>query len=221
MNDSSATAIPPRTIDVLSDVVCPWCYIGKRQLESALPAAADRAHVRWHPFELNPDLPREGIPRRQYVETKFGARGRADEVYARVRAAGENVGLRLDFERIVHQPNTFDAHRLIAWAQSRSDATMADRLVEALFRAFFVDGRDIGHRDELADIAAASGFERLEARSMLDSDEAAADVMEMRRRVREMGVGGVPFFIFDGKVAVSGAQPPDVLQEAMAQARGA
>ena len=216
----AAVAEHALTIDVISDVVCPWCYIGRRRLGAALDqfgsaAPGVRALVSWHPFQLNPDLPREGIDRGVYLERKFGAGKGAGEIYARVRAAGESVGIDFAFEKITRQPNTLDAHRLISWAQARGDA---EEVVERLFRAYFVEGRLIGDRDVLAAIAGEAGLPADQARSHLDSNEGAAAIAEMDRRVRELGVTGVPFFIFGGRVAVSGAQPPDVLAQAMAEA---
>jgi predicted DsbA family dithiol-disulfide isomerase len=211
----------PFQIDVISDVVCPWCYIGQRRLAEALarlPAddGAHRASIRWHPFQLNPDLPQAGVPRRTYLEDKFGGPERAAQIYARVAAAGATVGIPFAFDRIDIQPNTRDAHRLIAWAQSQRDAS---GLVERLFRAYFIEGRAIGERDVLAAIAGESGFEPAAARSMLDSDEGVDAIALMDRRAREIGVQGVPFFIFNQHVAVSGAQEPDTLLGAIAQAR--
>lgn len=208
-------------VDVISDVVCPWCYIGRRRLGEALALfAADEPEVRpvvsWHPFQLNPDLPREGISRRAYVDAKFG--GRAAGVYDRVRAVGKAVGIDFAFEKIERQPNTFDAHRLISWAQARGDA---EEVVERLFRAYFLEGRLIGDRDVLAAIAFEAGLSADAARRYLSTDEGTDAIAGMDRRVRELGVEGVPFFIFDGKVAVSGAQEAAVLVDAMREARRA
>jgi predicted DsbA family dithiol-disulfide isomerase len=212
---------PPLFVDVVSDVVCPWCYIGKRKLETALarlraaePGLAPT--VRWHPFELNPDLPVEGIPRAAYLEKKFGGRARAAEIYARVRAVGSEVGIAFDFDRIARQPNTRDAHRLIAWAQQCGDA---GALVEHLFRAYFIEGRWIGERNELAALAADSGLPGDEARAVLASDSYRAEVEAEYREAQEAGITGVPFFIFNSRTAVSGAHDPDVLLEAIAAAR--
>jgi predicted DsbA family dithiol-disulfide isomerase len=210
-------------IDVISDVVCPWCYIGQRRLAAALarlPAddAARPTSIRWHPFQLNPDLPPEGVDRRAYLEAKFGGAERAAQIYERVRAAGRGAGLELDFDRIEKQPNTLDAHRLIAWAQTHAERD-AEPLVEALFRAYFVEGRFIGDRAELARIAGEAGFDGAAARTMLDSDSGAAEIAAADRRARELGITGVPFFVFDGRVGVSGAAGPDALLEAAAQAR--
>jgi len=208
-------------IDVISDVVCPWCFIGQRRLAAALlrlPESDDAraAAIRWHPFQLNPDLPRDGIPRKAYLEEKFGGPERAAQIYVRVSAAGATVGIPFAFDRIQVQPNTRDAHRLIAWAQARRDAS---DLVERLFRAYFIDGRAIGDHAVLAAIAGEAGFDSTAARVLLDSGEGADAIAVMDQRAREIGVQGVPFFIFNQHIAVSGAQEPDVLLDAIAQAR--
>ena len=210
----------PDVVDVVSDVVCPWCYIGKRQLEAMLQAlpAADRPRVRWHPFQLNPDLPAQGLDRRSYVETKFGGPERAAQVYERVAQAGRDAGLALDFARIDRQPNTLDAHRLIGWSQAAGGGH-TDALVEALFRAFFVEGRPIGERPVLAELAAAAGHDPAAARAFLDGGDGAAEVAQADRRMRELGITGVPFFVFGGRVAVPGAGGADALRSAWDQAR--
>ncbi len=211
----------PLFVDVVSDVVCPWCYIGKRKLETALsrlradePGLAPT--VRWHPFELNPDLPVEGMPRAAYLENKFGGKTRAAEIYARVRAVGAEVGIAFAFDRIARQPNTRDAHRLVAWAQQRGDA---GALVERLFRAYFIEGVWIGERNLLAALAADCGLPREEAQAALASDACRAEVEAEYREAQEAGITGVPFFIFNGCTAVSGAHDPDALLEAIAAAR--
>ena len=220
MGEANATdAGNVMTVDVISDVVCPWCFIGRRRLGEALALYAERAPdirplVSWHPFQLNPDLPREGIDRSSYLEAKFGGRERAAQIYERVRAAGRTVGIDFAFERIERQPNTRDAHRLISWAQARGSA---EDLVERLFRAYFLEGRFVGARDVLADIAGEAGLPADAARAYLESDEGADAIDAMDRRVRELGVTGVPFFIFDGRVAVSGAQEAPALVAAMTQ----
>jgi len=214
---------PELAIDIVSDVVCPWCYVGKRQLEAALRELgarepALRPVVTWHPFQLNPDLPPAGMDRRQYVETKFGGAARAGAVYDRIRTAGTTVGIAFAFERIVRQPNTIDAHRLIAWAQERG---AADALVEALFRAYFLDGRYIGDREVLVAVAGEAGLDAAAAHAYLASGQGADAVADLDRRVREMGIAGVPFFIFNRQVGVSGAQGRDALLAAIGESRGA
>ena len=211
-------------IDVVSDMVCPWCYIGKRKLEAALGELA--AHdsdaepsVRWHPFQLNPDLPPQGIPRKAYLHAKFGGETRAAEIYARVKAVGTEVGIAFDFDRIEIQPNTLAAHRLIAWAQEREDAGSTSELVERLFQAYFLQGRAIGEPDELARIASEAGLELAAAQAMLASTENLAAVSAEDREARNVGINGVPFFIFNGGTALSGAHDPETLLEAIAAAR--
>ena len=206
----------PMTIDVVSDVVCPWCYIGKRRLEAALDerGSGSKTVVRWHPFQLNPDIPLGGADRRRYLENKFGGPERAREIYERVEAVGQEVGIWFEFARIERQPNTLDAHRLIAWAQAARPAIVAD-LVERLFRAYFTQGVDIGDIEHLARIAGEAGFDAFRAKSMLASGEGRAAVAAADQRARAMGISGVPFFIFNQRLAVSGAQPAKVLLEAM------
>ena len=208
-------------VDVVSDLVCPWCFIGKRKLEAALAELARTepaldVTIRWHPFELNPDLPREGIPRATYLAQKFGGAARAADVYARVRHVGEAVGIPFRFDRIERQPNTFDSHRLVAWAQLRSDPSS---LVEQLFRAYFLDGRFIGDREELVAIAADAGLSADGARTMLESDAMRQMVTDETRESADVGIQGVPFFIFNGRTAVSGAHDPPTLLEAIAASR--
>jgi predicted DsbA family dithiol-disulfide isomerase len=223
---SAATQVPVAdlVVDIVSDVVCPWCYIGKRKLESALTELQAREPGlailrRWHPFQLNPDLPADGIARAAYLEAKFGGKARAAEIYARVRAAGMDVGIPFDFNRIERQPNTLDAHRLITWAQNRGDAKATDALVEQLFRAYFIDGRVLTDTEQLVSIARDAGFPEGEARAMLGSDAIRSEVEAEDREARSVGISGVPFFIFNGKTAVSGAHEPAALLEAIAAAR--
>lgn len=210
-----------RRIDVISDVVCPWCYIGKKHLDTTLAAlpAGERPTVQWHPFELNPDLPAEGIDRRSYLEAKFGGPERTAQIYERVRQAGQAAGITFDFERIERQPNTFDTHRLIAWAQAQPEGD-SDTLVEALFRAYFIEGRYIGDRAVLAAIAGENGFDAAAAQAMLDSQALVIETAEAEDKAKRIGVSGVPFFVFDQKLAVSGAQGPVALREAFDQAGG-
>ena len=214
------TQTTPLTIDIVSDVVCPWCYIGKRKLEAALalPEAADLPPVviRWHPFQLNPDLPATGMPRKQYLEDKFGGPERAKTIYDRVRAAGDAVGLSLNIDGIAHQANTLSAHALIAFAQ-QGDQDGSD-MKERLLRAYFVENRNIGDTDVLVAIAAEAGLDADAARAFITSADERTAVSESDAQARQLGVTGVPFFIFNRQVAVSGAQDPATLLEAMKQA---
>jgi predicted DsbA family dithiol-disulfide isomerase len=216
-----ANSVETLSIDVVSDVVCPWCYIGKRKLEAALETLAQRepdltVAVRWHPFQLNPDLPAAGVPRASYLEAKFGGGKRAAEIYARVTAVGAEVGIPFAFDRINRQPNTQAAHRLIAWAQQQGNA---DALVERLFRAYFLDGRFVGDDEELVRIAVESGYAAADVRAALASEQGLAAMRAEDREARDAGISGVPFFIFNGRTAVSGAHNPDTLLEAIAASR--
>ena len=216
--DSPAVAPPLLAVDVVSDVVCPWCYVGKRKLERALETLKARepplsVAVRWHPFELNPELPPEGISREAYLEAKFG---RSTGIHDRVKSVGSSVGIDFAFERITRQPNTRDAHRLVAWAQASSDAAA---LVEALFRAYFVEGRSLSDADELAAIAQSVHLDRAAALELLVSDRLRAEVEAEYREAQAAGIHAVPFFIFNGRTAVSGAHDPPTLLEAITSAR--
>jgi len=211
----------PLVIDVISDVVCPWCFIGKRHLEAALAEFRSKHSdepapvVRWHPFQLNPQLPKTGVPRADYLEKKFGGPARAQQIYARVTEAGKNAGINFDFNAITVQPNTVDAHRLVYRAidQNRQDA-----MVEALFRAYFLEARDLTRVNVLSEIAEKAGFDRDSATEYLESGDDSELIADADQEARGMGVEGVPFFILNKKYALSGAQPPDVLLQAMEQA---
>ena len=219
--DDQASDLAP-VIDVVSDVVCPWCYIGKRHLEAALATLGEsgqpRPLVRWHPYELNPGLPAEGIGRREYLERKFGGPARAAQVYERVRSAGTQAGIAFDFERIERQPNTRDAHRLIAWAQSQGDAAA---LVEALFRAYFVEGRFVGAHEVLAEIAHEAKLDADAAYAFLSSDVGGHEIAEAEERAATLGITGVPFFIVDGRFGLSGAQPSEAILAVLRRAKQA
>lgn len=211
----------PFQIDIISDVVCPWCFIGKRNLERALDAwrakYPDEAPVvRWHPFQLNPQLPASGVPRSQYLENKFGGPARAKEIYARVSAAGSRAGIDFDFDAIQVQPNTIDAHRLLHFSAERGKQ---DEMAEAIFRRYFLEGADLSSAEVLADIAQQAGLDREEAAAYLASATDRELIEEQDRRARAIGVEGVPFFIFNQRLALSGAQPPEVIVDAMEKSR--
>jgi len=203
-------------IDVISDVVCPWCYIGKRRLEQALRRLepAEPVRVEWRPFQLNPWIPAEGMARQEYVRQKFGPA--AKDVYARVARVGEEVGIRFAFDRIVRQPNTLAAHALIRLAgrEGRQDA-----VAEALFAGYFLEGSDLTDAAALTELAARGGVPAELARQCLEDDDARAAVLEEERSMRELGVEGVPLFVFNRRFAVSGAQPAEVLLRAIERAR--
>jgi len=207
-------------IDVISDVVCPWCFIGKRNLEQALETWRAKHQdqeptVRWHPFQLNPQLPAGGVPRKQYLENKFGGPERAKEIYARVLAAGKRAGIDFAFDAIQVQPNTINAHRMLQFAAERGKQ---DEMAEVIFRRYFLEGADLSNTQTLADIAQQAGLDREEAAAYLASDANSELIQEQDRRARAIGVEGVPFFIFNQRLALSGAQPPEVIVEAMEKA---
>ena len=210
---------PVLTIDIVSDVVCPWCYIGKRKLEAALalPQAANlpKVQIRWLPFQLNPDMATRGVSRKQYLEDKFGGPERAAEIYERVRAAGRSAGLELNIDGITRQPNTLAAHALIAFGQQHG---AGDAVKERLLKAYFVENRFIGSVDVLVEIAAEAGLDANAARLWLTDPAQLQAVAKADAQARSMGIGGVPYFIFNQKLAVSGAQDPATLLDAMQQA---
>ncbi len=195
-------------IDVISDTVCPWCFIGKRRLERALAEAKidEDVLIGWRPFQLNPDMPAGGMDRRQYLKLKFGGDGSGGQMYEAVRAAGEGEQIPFDFSAIQVQPNTVISHRLIHYA-GRLNAQ--DAVVEGLFRAYFTEGRNIGEIDVLIDVAEKAGLDAEKTRSFLESDEATDHVREEDQVARRIGVQGVPCFIINRKYVVSGAQEPE------------
>jgi len=207
------------SIDVVSDVVCPWCYIGKRRLEAALELYrkqrpdAPAPEVAFHPFELNPDMPREGITRADYIAKKFGARGYS--AHDRLVHAGAQLGIAFAFDGITRQPNTLAAHALIEAARRKG---VQGTVKEAMLKAFFVDSADMTDDKALARIAAEAGLDRKDADAAVADESLRSAVAEEEEKARAMGVSGVPFFIFNQRLAVEGAQPPEVLLEAMLEA---
>ncbi|RFP89113.1 DsbA family oxidoreductase [Rhodobacteraceae bacterium 63075] len=206
-------------LDILSDPICPWCYIGKAQLDRALEQRPDHPFVvEWHPFQLNPDMPAEGMDRRAYLEAKFGGKEDALEAYKPVVEHAAKAGLEIEFDKIEKTPNTLDAHRLIHWAGIEGKQTP---VVSALFRAYFKEGRDIGAAEVLADIADSAGLDAAAILKLLNSDADAQAIAERDTHSREMGVTSVPTFIVASQHAVPGAQPPElwlkVIDEIMEQ----
>lgn len=202
-------------IDIVSDAICPWCYIGKRQLERALATLSDeglRFSINWNPFQLNPDMPKEGRDRIAYRIQKFGSAERARELDQRVADAAANVGLSLRQDLMLRTPNTLDAHRLI-WLAGREGKQ--DAVVEALFAAYFTQGRDVGDADVLADCAAAGGMDRASVADFLAGDLAAKEMLAADRAAREAGVNGVPSFFLDGYGLYSGAMPAETMADAL------
>ncbi len=204
-------------VDVIVDTVCPWCYIGKVRFEKALAMRPDQVvEIGWRPFQLNPGMPREGKDRRAYLSEKFGGGDRAKRRFTVIGDAGRQEGIDFRFDRIERTPNTVDSHRLIAYA--RHDGRQ-HAMVDALFRAYFTDGRDIGEIEVLAEIAAENGLDGDAARAYLVSDEDRAMVVGEDETARRLGVSGVPCYIVDRKYAVSGAQSPEVFLQIFDLAR--
>ncbi len=212
------------TVDCISDFVCPWCYIGRVRMAKALDQVrathpALDVQVNWLPFFLNPDTPAAGEPYRPFLEAKFGGARKADALLAQIAEAGAQDGLDFAFDRIATRPNTLAAHRLAYRFQSHGHTReQVAALVDALFAAHFQQGRDIGDTAMLADIAAEAGENRDQILAWLESDDATATVRRMATQVQQQGVSGVPFFILNRKLAVSGAQSPATLGAAMLQA---
>ncbi len=206
-------------IDVISDVVCPWCYLGKRRLARALDLMPEVVvMVRWRPFQLDPTIPPEGIDRDDYLTRKFGSLEAVADIHQRLTDQGREEGIDYRFERITRSPNTVDAHRLVRWAAPEG---LQDLVVERLFAAYFTHGRDIGESDVLVAIAGESGLDEGEVAARLASDEDRGEVVGEVEDAFRMGVTGVPCFIIEHRYAVMGAHPPEMLAEAIAQAAAA
>lgn len=211
-------AVPVATfsgeLSVVSDAICPWCYVGKRRLEQAfgLMEGAPRPRVTWRPFELNPQMPKAGIDRREYRMRKFGSWERSLQMDAQLAEAGKSVGIAFRYDLMKRTPNTFDAHRLI-WLAGRMG--VQDAIVERLFRAYFSEGRDIGDANVLAGLAAEAGIERARAEALLAGTEGATEVAGEEEVAMRAGLSGVPTFVLDGRVLFSGAQSPEVIARAL------
>ncbi|KIN65123.1 DSBA-like thioredoxin family protein [Sulfitobacter noctilucicola] len=202
-------------LDIMSDPICPWCYIGKAHLDVALADHPDHPFViEWHPFQLNPDMPAEGMGRREYLEGKFGGKEGAVRAYAPVVEHAAQAGLSINFEAMKRTPNTLNAHRLIHWAGIEGRQTAA---VAALFKAYFVDARDIGDTEVLADIADSIEMDAAVVTRLLASDVDAQDIRDRDAHSRKVGVNSVPTFIVGSKHAVPGAQPPELWAKVIAE----
>ncbi len=206
----------PIVIDVISDVMCPWCFIGKRRLEKALMMLPDSAvKVQWHPYQLDASLPVEGKDRKTYLEEKFGGAERAKQAYAHVRNAGSEEDIDFQFEAITKSPNTINSHRLIRWA--RADG-MQDAMVEELFKLYFTEGADLTDKKVLITAAERAGLNGALVSELLDTDQDIKEVEADVFRAHEIGVTGVPFFVIDGRFAVAGAENPETLAAAIRHA---
>ena len=204
------------TVGVISDVICPWCYIGKRRLEKAVAARQRQqdVQVRWHPLQLNPHMPKEGMNRREYRTAKFGSWERSLALDAQVAAAGRAEGIPFAHDKIERTPNTLDAHRLI-WLAEKDGVQNA--VVEALFRAYFTEGRDISRTTVLLGVVAEAGLDRKRAETFLNGDEGLAAIRAAEEQARRGGVQGVPYFLINNTVALSGAREPSAFLDAFEQ----
>jgi len=209
------SALKPLTIDIVSDVVCPWCYIGKHRIEEALKQVTDvPVEVHWRPFFLNPWVPREGVSREDYLTTKFGSVEAYKGIAGRVVAAAEQEGLSYRPELVARQPNTIDCHRLIHWAEAIGKAAeMKQRLMELYFR----DGGDLTDVNVLVQAAADCGLDAEDVRRRLSTDEDIALISARAQEAADKGISGVPTYVFAQKYAVSGAQDPQMLARAIRQ----
>lgn len=203
-------------IDLFADIACPWCYIGESRLAKAL---ADRPDLqvtwRWNPYQLQPDMPPGGMPWEQFAAAKFGAPDQAAAMFEQVRQVGADEGLELNFQRISHAPNTADAHRLILHAAGQGSAR---EMAEALFHAYFGEGENVSDGDVLTRVAADVGLDAAEVERMLASGEGLEDVSASQENAARLGISGVPFYIFNGRIALSGAQPVETFTRAIEMA---
>lgn len=196
-------------IEIYSDAICPWCFIGKRRLERARAMRPDvQLEIKWRAFQLNPWMPAEGMSRAEYLTAKFGAAD-AGRVYDNIRRIGQGEGVDFAFDRLTRTPNTVDAHRLIRWAGREAGGAGQERMVEALFQAYFLEARDVGATDALIAAVTAAGLDGAAAAAYLATDLDRDDIRAEDSAARQMGIQGVPCFIVDRSYAVSGAQEPE------------
>ncbi|CAN1570878.1 FrnE Predicted dithiol-disulfide isomerase involved in polyketide biosynthesis [Paracoccaceae bacterium] len=202
-------------LDIFSDPVCPWCYVGKANLDRALADYPDHPFaIQWHPFQLNPEMPPEGVDKRAYLEAKLGGKARVDAIHERLREVARAAGVDMNPDKPQRMPNTLDAHRLIHWAGIES---LQAQVVNALMRAYWAEGRDIGDPETLADIAGESGMDRDAIVQLLASDADAEDILARDADARAKGVNSVPTFLVAQQYVVSGAQPPEVWANVIAE----
>jgi predicted DsbA family dithiol-disulfide isomerase len=206
-------------IEIYSDLICPWCYIGKRRMQAGLKLLGEEVtpKIVWRPFQLNPDMPIEGMNRKNYRTKKFGSWERSLTMDAEVTATGKSLGIEFNYHKVLMTPNSLAGHRLLWWAEQQNHQ---DRLAEALFRAYFTEGRDVGRHDVLVEIAAEVGLPQADARTFLDSEAGKKEVDEEALRGLKLGLQGVPFFVVNDVPALSGAQMPQTFLEVFQQALG-
>ena len=204
-------------IEIVSDVVCPWCFIGKRRMEKALKLISNQSEVRvtWKPFELNPSIPKEGVDRKEYLEAKFGGSDELQSIHDNVQQAAESVGLHFEFDRMERMPNTRDANRLIWFAGKER---LQDQIVEGLFRAVFLEGQFVGDYAVLGKIGTSAGLDKSKVNRFLDSDQGKDEVQGEIKQALRRGVQGVPNFLINSHYVIQGAQPPDVMAQFLKQA---
>ena len=201
-------------LDIFSDIACPWCYLGEARLDKALAQSGVRAEVRWRPFQLQPGLPPEGVPWRPFAERKFGDWERALYMFGDLKRLGEAEGLQFDFKNIAKANNTADAHRLVLYAEERALGREASH---GLYRAYFEQGRDLNDLDVLTDLARVVGLDADDVGAYLESEKNADRVVASQAKAAELGIRGVPFYIFNGRIGMSGAQPTEVFVRALEQ----
>ncbi len=210
------TDAPPLTVDVVSDVMCPWCFIGKRRLEAALRSVpALNVVVRWHPFQLDSTLPKSGKDRQQYLSDKFGGLEKANAFYSQIKAAGLQEGIDFAFDDIKLSPNTLDCHRLILWSQVDD---LQDEVVERLFKAYFLDGEDLTKSETLVRISEEAGMESDLVEQLLETDSDLQKTVASIANAQESGITGVPCFVIDSRFVLAGAEKAETIAAALLHA---
>ncbi|MCK7611398.1 DsbA family oxidoreductase [Roseibium sediminicola] len=210
------TETPPLTVDVVSDVMCPWCFIGKRRLEAALRSVPDlNVLVRWHPFQLDATLPKTGKDRQKYLSDKFGGLDRANAFYSQIRAAGQEEGIPFAFDAITLSPNTLDCHRLILWS---NDDDLQDEVVERLFKAYFLEGQDLTKSETLVRISDEAGMQSDLVEQLLETETDLDKVTAQIENAQNSGITGVPCFIIDGRFVLAGAEKAETIAAALLHA---
>ena len=207
---------PKIKIDVVSDVVCPWCYIGKRRLEKAMDELSGKYDfdVEFLPFELNPDMPEEGVNQKEYLSKKFGGEARYDQITSHTSGVAATEGLKFDFSKQNVSPNTRNAHRIIFSAKAEGKQPEVN---EAFMKAYFEEGIDLSKKENLIAVAAKSGLDSSKVKTLLDSDTALVEVQHAEQINHQRGISGVPFFIINNKYGVSGAQPTEAFVKMLSE----